>query len=63
MLREIGAGRIEPPLESDRAEYWLTGTSQRHRGLKRVIAGFFRLMDRWMGTVPSTHLEIAIRKD
>lgn len=62
VLREIGAGRVMAPRTSDRATYWLTGTSSSHRGIKRLLAAGFRLTDRLLGTIPSTHLDIAIRK-
>lgn len=62
VLREIGDGTIAQPRDSDRAEYWLAGTSRRYRELKHALATLYRLTDRVLGTVPATHLEIAIHK-
>jgi len=50
------------PKTGDRASYWLSSTSSRHAGMKRAVAGFFRLCDRTLGTVPSMNLDMAIRK-
>lgn len=46
----------------DRADYWLGATSPRRKSSKKLIAAGFRLTDKLWGTVPSTHLEMAIRK-
>lgn len=47
----------------DRAAYWLAGTGPGFRALKRCIAQMFRISDRLLGTIPSTTVEIAIRKE
>ena len=65
-LRLPGTGRptIIQPRSGDRAAYWLAGTNpERHRLLKRSLAGLFRLTDKVFGTVPSMNLDVAIRKD
>ena len=62
ILREIGSGRVLQPRDGDRALYWLTGTSSRHRAVKKILTHLFRATDRFLGTVPASHLEIAIRK-
>ncbi len=47
----------------DRAGYWLSGTNPRtHLRLKRMIALLFRLADRYLGTIPSMNVDMAIRK-
>jgi cyclopropane fatty-acyl-phospholipid synthase-like methyltransferase len=46
----------------DRADYWLSCTSPRHRWLKRLIASAFRLSDRVLGTIPSTNVDVVLRK-
>lgn len=65
-LRLSGSGRptvIQPRL-LDRATYWLSHTNpDRHRPLKKSVAAVFRLTDRFLGTIPSMNLEVAIRKD
>jgi SAM-dependent methyltransferase len=63
VLREIGhRADVLQPREGNRAAYWLTGTSASYRGVKRLIATGFAFADRLFGTIPCTHLEIAIRK-
>ena len=47
----------------DRAAYWLAGTGPSFRALKPCIAQIFRVSDRLFGTIPSTNVEIAIRKE
>ncbi len=55
---------IIQPKGQDRAAYWLSCTSpDRYRLLKKSISALFRLTDKLWGTVPSPHLEVAIRKD
>jgi SAM-dependent methyltransferase len=46
----------------DRADYWESCTSSRHRALKRTIARAFRLSDRFFGMIPATHIDVAIQK-
>lgn len=46
----------------DRAAYWMSATSPRHAALKRLICGAFRLCDRALGIVPSTNIDVVIRK-
>lgn len=46
----------------DRADYWLSSTSPRHRTVKRAIAVLFRLTDRLFGTVPTLNVSAAIRR-
>jgi hypothetical protein len=52
------------PRNGDRAAYWLSCTNQdRHRAIKKMIAGAFRLTDRLFGTIPSINMDVVIRKD
>jgi 2-polyprenyl-3-methyl-5-hydroxy-6-metoxy-1,4-benzoquinol methylase len=46
----------------DRADLWLSSTSQRHWGLKKMIASGFRFSDRLFGTIPGLNLEVVIQK-
>ena len=46
----------------DRSDYWLSATSSRHRGIKRLIAGAFRISDRLFGVVPAMVVDVAIQK-
>jgi 2-polyprenyl-3-methyl-5-hydroxy-6-metoxy-1,4-benzoquinol methylase len=46
----------------DRADYWLSCTSQRYRTPKGWLAAVFRLTDRLWGTVPSVNLDVVIQK-
>ena len=58
-------GTILQPTQNglrDRAEYWLTSTSSRYRGIKRLIARAFRVSDRLFGVVPATHVDVVIQK-
>ena len=58
-----GQPRIIQPKEGDRAAYWLACTTVgRHSGMKKMLAAFFRFTDKIFGTVPSTNLEVTIRK-
>lgn len=64
-LRRAKSGEPEiiQPKDGDRASYWLSCTSpERHRIVKRTIASFFRLTDKFFGTIPSTNLDVVIRK-
>jgi len=67
MLRTCGGRPVMlQPLPSryrDRADYWLSGTSARHRRTKEAIAALFRATDRLFGTVPSMNLDLAVRKE
>lgn len=45
-----------------RAGYWLSCTSPGLRLLKKVIAAFFHLSDRLLGTVPSINVDVVIQK-
>ena len=47
----------------DRADYWLAGTSQRFRSVKRGIASVFRICDRLFDTIPALNVDVAIRKE
>jgi SAM-dependent methyltransferase len=68
MLREFTSGRtqdariLQPIHFRDRAEYWFQHTSMRHRRIKRVLARGFRISDRILGTLPTTHVDVAIQK-
>jgi SAM-dependent methyltransferase len=65
-LRRSGRGRptVIQPKSLDRATYWLSNTNPgRYRPLKKSVAAVFRLTDKYIGTVPSMNLEVAIRKD
>ena len=63
VLREIGyPAEVLRPRQGDRADYWLTGTSSQRRTMKRLVAAGFRLADRLWGTIPATHLDVALRK-
>jgi len=62
LRRAGGRGAVLQPKDRDRAVYWLEGTSQRYRPIKKAIAQFFRTTDRLWGTVPSMNLDVAIRK-
>ena len=64
-LSPAGDGRaaLLQPRHGDRAAYWLARTSgERHLLVKRLVASFFRLTDRWLGTVPALNLDVAFRK-
>ena len=55
--------RILQPIDfRDRADYWLQHTSARYRPLKRVLASGFRLSEQMFGTIPATHVDVAIQK-
>lgn len=68
MLRELTGGRtddariLQPIQFRDRAEYWLQHTSTRHRRMKHFFASGFRLSERIFGTIPTTHVDVAIQK-
>jgi 2-polyprenyl-3-methyl-5-hydroxy-6-metoxy-1,4-benzoquinol methylase len=68
MLREFTSGRTEdarvlqPIRFRDRADYWFQHTSARYRGMKQVLATGFRLSERVLGTIPTTHVDVAIQK-
>jgi hypothetical protein len=65
-LRRSASGRptILQPKGQDRAAYWLSCTNpKRHRLLKKSVVALFRLTDKLWGTVPSTNVDAAIRKD
>jgi SAM-dependent methyltransferase len=63
LLRAVGPNaRIRQPRQGDRASFWLAHVSPRHYAVKRVLANGFRLCDRLFGTIPSTHLNVAIQK-
>lgn len=68
MLREFTSGRTEdarilqPIRFRDRAEYWFQHTSPRHRRIKRILASGFRRCERVLGTIPTTHIDVAIEK-
>ena len=47
----------------DRADYWLAGTSQNLRPLKRCIAFVFRISDRLFDSIPALNVDVAIRKE
>jgi 2-polyprenyl-3-methyl-5-hydroxy-6-metoxy-1,4-benzoquinol methylase len=47
----------------DRADYWLAGTSQRFRPVKRGVATLFRICDQLFGTIPALNVDVAIRKE
>jgi 2-polyprenyl-3-methyl-5-hydroxy-6-metoxy-1,4-benzoquinol methylase len=47
----------------DRADYWLGGTSQRLRPVKRCIAFVFRISDRLFDSIPALNVDVAIRKE
>jgi len=53
---------IAQPLNGDRAGYWLSGVSPRHRTIKRTLARIFRITDRFFDTIPSTHVEVVFKK-
>ena len=62
---DAGAARMLRPRQNgvrDRADLWLSSTSQRHRTLKKIIAGVFRFSDRLWGTIPNLNLEVVIQK-
>jgi len=67
VLRNLGrSGRpiVVQPLGQDRAAYWLSCTnSRRHPLIKKSIARIFRWSDRLLGAIPSTNLDVVIRKD
>jgi ubiquinone/menaquinone biosynthesis C-methylase UbiE len=48
---------------TDRASYWLASTGPGFRAVKKGIAQLFRISDRLFGTIPSTNVEVAIRKE
>jgi SAM-dependent methyltransferase len=63
-LARVGSPTVIQPKDLDRATYWLSHTDpNRHRPLKKSVAAMFRLTDRFLGTVPSMNLDVAIRKD
>jgi len=65
-LNLAGTGRpvVLQPLRQNRAAYWLSCTNpRRYRLIKKFIAAIFRLTDRLWGTIPSTNLDVVIRKD
>jgi SAM-dependent methyltransferase len=52
-----------PECARDRADYWFARTGQRRfRILKKAMACTFRITDRLLGTVPSTNIEVVVRK-
>jgi ubiquinone/menaquinone biosynthesis C-methylase UbiE len=58
------ASILQPCSTGDRGAYWLACTSaERHRAIKRTVAGLFSMSDRLLGTVPSMNLDVAFRKD
>jgi predicted O-methyltransferase YrrM len=60
-----GAAEILQPSQTglrDRADYWLSCTSPRHRAMKRLVTSLFRLTDRLFGTMPTLNVSVAIRK-
>jgi ubiquinone/menaquinone biosynthesis C-methylase UbiE len=63
---DIRSARVLQPHQHglrDRADFWLSGTNrERHRTLKKCIAGLFRITDRIWGTVPSLNLDVVIQK-
>lgn len=61
-LAHDGEPEVLTPLGSSRARYWLSGTSPRHRAVKRVVAALFTATDRLFGTVPSLNLDMVVRK-
>lgn len=62
-LSPVGRPVVIKPRSMDRAQYWLSGTSEKYRAVKRGVAALFRLTDQLLGTVPSLNLEVVIRKD
>ncbi|HLS47546.1 MAG TPA: class I SAM-dependent methyltransferase [Gemmatimonadales bacterium] len=68
IIRELTGGHpgrariIQPRLHRDRADYWLASTSPRWRRFKQAIAGFFRLSERLLGTIPSMNVDVAIER-
>lgn len=68
IFRELTGGRardariLQPIHYRDRADYWLQHTSARYRPLKRVLASGFRLSEQLFGTIPTTHVDVAIQK-
>jgi hypothetical protein len=63
-LADTGKPKIMQPREMDRAAYWLSLTNPHsNRLLKKCIAGLFRVTDRLLGTIPSSHLDVVIRKE
>lgn len=70
IIRHLTSGspanaRVLQPTQNgvrDRADLWLSSTSQRHRALKKIIASGFRFSDRLWGTIPNLNLEVVIQK-
>jgi hypothetical protein len=68
IVRELTGGRtrdariLQPIHYRDRADYWLQHTSARYRAIKRVLASGFRLSEQVFGTIPTTHVDVAIQK-
>ncbi len=70
MLRDLlansdGDARILQPNQGglrDRADYWLSGTSSAHRGVKRALTSLFRVTDRLLATIPASHVDVVIQR-
>jgi SAM-dependent methyltransferase len=68
IVSELTSGRtheariLQPTHFRDRTEHWLQHTSERYRWIKRALAIGFRLSDRMFGTIPATHVNVAIQK-
>ncbi|MGH9359732.1 MAG: class I SAM-dependent methyltransferase, partial [Terriglobia bacterium] len=62
-----GSATILQPTQhglKDRADYWLACTNtNRYRLLKKLISESFRLCDRYLGTIPSINVDVAIHKE
>lgn len=68
MIHEFTGGKtneariLQPIRFRDRAEYWLQHTSPRLRVIKQLLATGFRLSERVLGTIPTTHVDVVIQK-
>ena len=68
MLHELTGGRTEdarilqPIRFRDCVDYWFQYTSPRHRPIKRILATGLRLSESMFGTIPTTHIDVAIQK-
>jgi len=63
-LARSGKPTVIQPKDNDRAAYWLSCTNpDRYQTAKKLTSAFFRMTDRFLGTVPSMNLDVAIRKD
>jgi len=70
LIRRLTAGGRAPAIIlqpvagglRDRADYWLSCTSPRHRSLKKAIGWLFRITDHLFATIPAVNLDVAVRK-